>query len=44
MVLGTIGMYHTIIQIDNVDIKIGDIVQMPAKTIFINPNIRREYR
>ena len=37
-------MYHTIIDIGKSDIKVGDTVHLPIKTIFVNPEIRREYR
>lgn len=43
-VLGSIGMYHTIVEIGDNTVKVGDTVKLPAKTILVNPEVRREYR
>lgn len=37
-------MYHTIIEIGDNTVKVGDTVKLPVKTIFVNPEVRREYR
>lgn len=37
-------MYHTIVEIGNNTVKVGDTVKLPSKTILVNPKVRREYR
>ena len=43
-VLGCMGMYHTIVEIGDNIVKVGDTAKFSAKTILVNPQIRREYR
>ena len=43
-VLGQIGMCHTVIDITDIDAKIGSKVTMQINPIFIKNSVRREYR
>lgn len=43
-ILGRIGTYHVVCDIDKKDIKIGDKVNFSVNTKFIDSSIRREYR
>ncbi len=43
-VIGQVGMCHTAIDITGQDANIGDKVKIDIKPIFIQKNIRREYR
>ena len=43
-IIGQVGMFHTVIDIKDDDIKIGDKVIIHDMTIVhINPSLRREY-
>ena len=43
-ILGRIGTYHIVCDIDKKDVSIGDIVTFSVNTKFVDSNIRREYR
>lgn len=44
-VLGRLGMYHSIIDITNENIEIGDIVTIKAMSpLYVRTEIRREYK
>ena len=43
-VLGQVGMHHTTIDVTDMDAKIGSIVEMDVKPIYVQANVRREYR
>lgn len=43
-ILGRIGTYHVVCDIEQKDIKIGDTAIFSVNTKFVNANIRREYR
>lgn len=43
-VLGRIGTYHVVCDIEGKNIKVGDTAIFPVNTKFIDSNIRREYR
>lgn len=42
-IIGTLGMYHAVIDITNSEVKIGDTVQIEVNPIYIDKEIRREY-
>ena len=42
-VLGQVGMYHSTIDITNIDAKVGDEVFIDVKLIYVDRNIRRDY-
>ncbi len=43
-ILGRIGTYHVVCQIDEKDVKIGDTAIFSVNTKFIDPKVRREYK
>ena len=43
-IIGTIGMYHTIVDVTNGDVKQGDIAHLDVSPFYISKEIRREYR
>ena len=43
-ILGRIGTYHVICDIDETNIKVGDRAIFSVNTKFVDSNIRREYR
>lgn len=43
-VIGTLGMYHATIDVTGSDVKIGDIVEVNVNPIYLDRDIRREYR
>ncbi len=43
-VIGQIGICHTAIDVTGMDANIGDVVKMNINPIYIQNNIRREYR
>lgn len=42
-IIGTLGMYHSVVDITNSDVKIGDTVQVEVNPIYLDREIRREY-
>lgn len=42
-VIGTIGMYHTIVDVTGGDVKAGDIATMEVNPLYISKDIKREY-
>ena len=43
-ILGQVGMHHIVIDITDKDVKIGSLVQLDVNPIYVQSNIRREYR
>lgn len=43
-VIGRLGMYHITADVTNSNIKIGDEVILDISPLYIDSNIRREYR
>lgn len=43
-VIGKLGLYNTIVDIESDNIRPGDIVISDIKPLYINPKIRREYK
>lgn len=42
-IIGTLGMYHAVIDITDSDVQINDIVQIEVNPIYLDREIRREY-
>ncbi len=42
-IIGTLGMYHAVIDITNSDVQINDLVQIDINPIYLDRQIRREY-
>lgn len=42
--LGRIGMKNMVIDVTDGEVKVGDRVEVPARLIFVNPNIERQER
>lgn len=42
-IIGTLGMYHAVIDITNSDVQINDVVQIDINPIYLDRRIRREY-
>lgn len=42
-IIGTLGMYHAVIDITNSNVQINDIVQIDINPIYLDKQIRREY-
>lgn len=42
-VIGTLGMYHAIIDITGSDVKVGDTVKIEVNPIYLDRSVRREY-
>lgn len=43
-VLGQIGMYHTSIDVQDLDLNIGDEIEIDLKPFYVDTRIRREYK
>ena len=43
-ILGRVGTYHVVCEMEDKDIKIGDTAIFSVNPKFVNANIRREYR
>lgn len=43
-IIGRLGMYHITIDVTNSNVKIGDEVILDVSPLYVDSNIRREYR
>ena len=43
-IIGRLGMYHITLDITGSDIKIGDEILLDINPIYVDSNIRREYK